>query len=61
MTPKIATSVIWLTQASYVWNALRNWFSQGNYIRILQLHSDLYSLKQGDLSITNCVTKVKIL
>ncbi|XP_006582509.1 uncharacterized protein [Glycine max] len=46
MTPKIATSVIWLTQASYVWNALRNWFSQGNYIRILQLHSDLYSLKQ---------------
>ncbi|KAG4959057.1 hypothetical protein JHK87_035690 [Glycine soja] len=58
---EIATSVIWLTQASDVWNALRNRFSQGDYIRILQLHSNLYSLKQGDLSITNYFTKVKIL
>ncbi|KHN22787.1 hypothetical protein glysoja_026755 [Glycine soja] len=61
MTPEIATSVIWLTQASDVWNALRNRFSQGDYIQILQIHSDLYFLKQGDLSITNYFTKVKIL
>jgi len=61
VTPEIATSVIWLTQASEVWNALRNRFSQGDYVRILQLHGDLYSLKQGDLSVTNYFTKIKIL
>ena len=61
VTPEIATSVIWLTQASDVWNALCNRFSQGDYIRILQIHSYLYFLKQGDLSIRNYFTKVKIL
>jgi hypothetical protein len=36
MTPEIASSVIWLTQASDVWNAICNRFSQGDYVRILQ-------------------------
>lgn len=61
VSPEIASSVLYLAQASAVWSALRNRFSHGDNVRILQLHSDLYSMKQGDLSITNYFTKLRTL
>lgn len=61
ISPDIATSILWPNQASEVWNALRTHFSQGDCVWILQLNNDLYSTKQGDLSVTSYFTKLRIL
>lgn len=61
MNNEIASSIIWLDTAYQVWQELRNRFSQGDFVRISQLHSELYSLKQGELSVTAYFTKMKII
>lgn len=45
MNSEIATSILWINEAYVVWQTLRNCFSQGDQVRISQLHSDLHSLK----------------
>ncbi|KAK2366753.1 putative mitochondrial protein [Trifolium repens] len=57
---EIASSIIWLDTAYQVWQELKNRFSQGDFVRISQLYSELYSLKQGQLSVTAYFTKMKI-
>ncbi|WVZ02139.1 hypothetical protein V8G54_022945 [Vigna mungo] len=43
------------------WKDVIDQFSQGDSVRISQLHQDLYSMHQSDLSVTAYYTKMKIL
>ncbi|XP_014517220.1 uncharacterized protein LOC106774690 [Vigna radiata var. radiata] len=58
---EIATSIIWVDYAITAWKDLKDHFLQGDSIRISQLHQDLYSIHQSDLSVTAYYTKMKIL
>ncbi|XP_014490207.1 uncharacterized protein LOC106752944 [Vigna radiata var. radiata] len=58
---EIATSIIWVDSVVAAWKDLKDWFSQGDSVRISQLHQDLYSMDQSDLSVTAYYTKMKIL
>ncbi|XP_047171754.1 uncharacterized protein LOC124839860, partial [Vigna umbellata] len=58
---EIATSIIWIDSAATAWKDLKDRFSQGDSVRISQLHQDLYSMHQSDLSVTAYYTKMKIL
>ena len=59
LSTEIAESVIFHTKASTMWNELRQRFSQGNQSRIADLMEELYSLKQGNLSVTGFFTQLK--
>lgn len=48
----IAQSLIHIDLVSIVWKNLRERFSQGDLVRIAELQQELYSFKQGNLSVT---------
>ncbi|WVZ03937.1 hypothetical protein V8G54_024743, partial [Vigna mungo] len=50
-----------IDSATTTWKDLKDHFSQGDSVRISQLHQDLYSIHQSDLSVTAYYTKMKIL
>ncbi|XP_004501782.1 uncharacterized protein [Cicer arietinum] len=58
---EIATSILWIDTAAAAWKDLKDRFSQGDSVRISQLHQDLYSMHQSDLTVTAYYTKMKIL
>ncbi|XP_052727292.1 uncharacterized protein LOC108335022 [Vigna angularis] len=58
---EIAISIIWIDSVATAWKDLKDRFSQGDSVRISQLHQDLYSMHQSDLSVTAYYTKMKIL
>ncbi|XP_019153455.1 PREDICTED: uncharacterized protein LOC109149920 [Ipomoea nil] len=59
--PIIAQSVLWLATAKEVWDDLKEHFSQGDIFRIADLRGEIYSIKQGDLSINEYFTRFKLL
>ncbi|RDY08685.1 hypothetical protein CR513_07054, partial [Mucuna pruriens] len=50
LTPTIAQSVAYIENAIDVWNDLRERFSQGDLIRIVELQQELCAFKQGTMS-----------
>nr|KYP31433.1 hypothetical protein KK1_048262 [Cajanus cajan] len=61
LSPTIAQSVIWMETASHIWNELKERFSQGDMLRIADLQDLISSFKQGELTVTNYFTELKIL
>ncbi|RDX63718.1 hypothetical protein CR513_57818, partial [Mucuna pruriens] len=61
LDPTIAQSVLWTESALEVWNDLRDKYYQGDVFRICELQEEIYSLKQGDLSIAQYFTHMKAL
>ncbi|KAK4260423.1 hypothetical protein QN277_003540 [Acacia crassicarpa] len=61
ISPSIAQSVIWLNQVVDVWNDLKERFSQSNALRVAELQDELFQIRQGDLSVSDYFTKVKII
>ncbi|XP_019186504.1 PREDICTED: uncharacterized protein LOC109181209 [Ipomoea nil] len=57
----IAQSILHLDRAKDAWEDLRRRFSQHDAQRVSILQSDIYSLKQGNLSINEYYTKCKTL
>jgi hypothetical protein len=57
----IAKSIVYLENAIDVWNELKERFSRGDSIRISELHVEIYSLKQGNRSVSEFFTALKIL
>ena len=45
--------------ARALWTELRQRFCQGNHLRLADLQEELYSLKQGSLSVTGFFTQLK--
>ncbi|KAI5330645.1 hypothetical protein L3X38_030043 [Prunus dulcis] len=59
--PDIASSVLYCTSASMVWNDLQDRFSQSNDSRIYQIRQEIAEHRQGHLTISEYYTKLKAL
>ena len=60
MSPQIQVSITYRDTALEIWNDLRDTHSQGNGPRVFQLHKDIASMCQGESSITNYFTQLKL-
>nr|KYP76129.1 hypothetical protein KK1_020354 [Cajanus cajan]KYP76822.1 hypothetical protein KK1_021080 [Cajanus cajan] len=61
ISAEIAQSIIWRSKASEVWAELKERLSHADLFRISEIQEEIYSLKQGDLSITKYYTSMKTL
>jgi hypothetical protein len=61
LNPDIASSVLYCTSASMVWNDLKDRFSQSNDSRIFQIRQEIAENRQGNLTISEYYTKLKTL
>ncbi|XP_057440419.1 uncharacterized protein LOC130732374 [Lotus japonicus] len=61
MNTEIAQSILWHERATDVWKELKEHFSQADLFQISELQEEIYSLTQGDLSVTKYFTAMKIL
>ncbi|MCI10079.1 flavonol sulfotransferase-like protein, partial [Trifolium medium] len=46
----IAQSIVFIDNASDVWIDLKERFSQGDLVRVSELHQEIYALTQGSRS-----------
>lgn len=60
ISTEISSGILWISEAYSVWKELGNRFSQGDHTKIAQLHCDVYSMQQGDLSISAYYTKLRM-
>ncbi|XP_058726649.1 uncharacterized protein LOC131598016 [Vicia villosa] len=58
---EIAQSILWMDNATDMWNELKDRFYQGDIFRISDLQEEICMLKQGDATISSYYTKLKIL
>ncbi|XP_065873535.1 uncharacterized protein [Euphorbia lathyris] len=61
VSTSISQSITWFENAYQVWQNLQNRFLQSDYLRIAELHDELASLSQGDLSVTDYFTKLQVI
>jgi len=61
VSQSIAQSIICMDSAFDIWNDLKEMFSQGDMIRISDIQEIVSSFKQGELTVTNYFTQLKIL
>ncbi|XP_057444806.1 uncharacterized protein LOC130737053 [Lotus japonicus] len=61
MSVEIAQSILWRDKAIDVWKELSERFSQADLFRISELQEEIFSLKQGDNSVSKFYTSMKIL
>ncbi|XP_061364355.1 uncharacterized protein LOC133307808 [Gastrolobium bilobum] len=61
ITQSISQSILWMDRASDVWNDLRERFSQSDIFKISDLQDEIYRMHQGDSSISDYYTRLKIL
>ncbi|XP_072066820.1 uncharacterized protein [Arachis hypogaea] len=59
LSSEILQSVMWCNVASELWKDLKHRFYEGDLFRIVELEEEMYSARQGDLSITSFFTKMK--
>jgi len=57
----IRQSIIWMDKAVEIWNDLKTRYSQGDLSRISDLQMEASSLSQGELSITDYFTKLRVI
>jgi hypothetical protein len=55
----ISQSVLWMDSASEIWQDLKERFYQGDIFQISYIQEEIYTLKQGDNSISTYYTKMK--
>ncbi|XP_014489576.1 uncharacterized protein LOC106752408 [Vigna radiata var. radiata] len=61
LSPQIADSVIYVEGAKELWDELKERFSKGDYFKISDLLQDIHSIRQGERSVTEFFTDLKIL
>ncbi|XP_068475385.1 uncharacterized protein [Phaseolus vulgaris] len=57
----IRQSIVWMDIAFDIWNDLKFRYSQGDLSRISDLQFEVISLNQGDMSVTEYFTKLRII
>ena len=57
----IRQSIVWMDIAFDIWNDLKVRYSQGDLSRISDLQFEAISLNQGDMSVTEYFTKLRII
>jgi len=61
LTPQIGPSIDYIDNAQELWEDLRQRFSKGENFRIFDLLQEVNSIKQGERSITDYYTDLKVL
>ncbi|XP_020218560.2 uncharacterized protein LOC109801836 [Cajanus cajan] len=61
MTPSIKQSVMWMDTALEIWRDLKDRFSHADKFRICDLQDQILACRQGDFSVSEYYTKLKIL
>ncbi|CAJ2659476.1 unnamed protein product [Trifolium pratense] len=61
VSPSIAQSVVFMENASDIWNDLRERFSQGDLVRISELRQEICALRQETRSVTDFYSDLKTL
>ncbi|XP_022642892.1 uncharacterized protein LOC111242680 [Vigna radiata var. radiata] len=61
LSPQIAESVIYVEEAKELWDELRERFSKGDYFKISDLLQDIHSITQGERTVNQFFTDLKIL
>ena len=61
VSPSIRQSILWMDNARDIWKDLKSRYSQGDLLRISELQQEMTSIKQGDQSITDYFTKLRII
>ncbi|GAU46385.1 hypothetical protein TSUD_280840 [Trifolium subterraneum] len=59
VVPEISQSIIRMDSASEIWQDLKECFYQGDIFRISDIQEEIYTLKQGDVSISAYYTQMK--
>ncbi|XP_052116695.1 uncharacterized protein LOC127746717 [Arachis duranensis] len=59
LSPEIAKSVIRISNASDLWKDLKNRYSHGDVFIVRELKEKFYTIRQGDLTVTSYLTKLK--
>nr|KYP68435.1 hypothetical protein KK1_022059 [Cajanus cajan] len=57
----IRQSILWMDKAIDIWRDLKSRYSQGDLLRISDLQHQASSIKQGDISVTDFFTKLRII
>ena len=60
VSPKLQASIIYEDTALEIWNDLKNRFAQTNGPRVFNLQKDIAELHQGEMSITDFFTQLKV-
>ncbi|KAJ9176679.1 hypothetical protein P3X46_011965 [Hevea brasiliensis] len=61
LSHSIAQSILWIDTTVEVWKDLQDRFSQGDIFYIFDLQEEIYAFKQGDVSVIDYFTQLKIL
>lgn len=61
LSPQISQSVIGIDSARDLWLDLEDRFSKGNHFRMSDILQELHSMRQGDRSLSQFFTEIKIL
>ncbi|XP_061369397.1 uncharacterized protein LOC133312236 [Gastrolobium bilobum] len=57
----IARSILWIDQAKDAWRNLKARFSHSDIFKISDLHEEMYLMQEGDKSVTDYFTDLKIM
>ncbi|KAK2437637.1 putative mitochondrial protein [Trifolium repens] len=57
--PEISQSILWMDSAAEIWQDLKERFYQGDVFRISDIQEEIFTLKQGDSTISTYYTKIK--
>nr|KYP55200.1 hypothetical protein KK1_001407 [Cajanus cajan] len=57
----IRQSILWMDKAEDIWRDLKSRYSQGDLLRISDLQHEASSMKQGNLSVTEFFTKLRVI
>ncbi|KAK2354629.1 putative mitochondrial protein [Trifolium repens] len=57
--PEISQSILWMDSAAEIWKDLKERFYQGDVFRISDIQEEIFTLKQGDCTISAYYTKIK--
>ncbi|XP_014503203.1 uncharacterized protein LOC106763539 [Vigna radiata var. radiata] len=60
-SPQIAESVIYIEEVKELWDELKERFFKGDYFKISDLLQDIHSIKQGERSVNQYFTDLKII
>lgn len=61
LNPQISSSVVYIDSAKVIWDELHDRFTKGNHFRLSDLLRNVHSIKQGERSISDFYTDLRIL
>lgn len=61
VSSSILQSILWMDCAEEIWHDLKSRYFQGDLLRISAMQLEAYSIKQGDLSVADFFTQLRII